>query len=162
MSDYEQTELDMRNELERKIGTLATDAVSKTRKAMLDYYEVCIWRNPPGMVRNRHEAYGHAAEQLSHIQSAVKQIGKDTQELLCTLSDPDKPALDAVSSIYNSTWMAAVRIITAAAEMDKIRDELYNAEKRTETDEYIDSDEFQEAKESGAEDFTGEEFGTEE
>lgn len=142
---YEQLELDTRDELERETDTLTTEAIATIR----DMTVRCI--EGPDPVRNRHEAYGHAAEQLGKVLFSVKRISKDTDELLNTLSDPNRPAIEAVSSICNSTKKAATVIMTAAAEMERIRDELYSAEagvkpKPTPMDEYLASAEFQEAE----------------
>ena len=142
---YEQMELDTRGELERETDTLTAEAVATIR----DMTTRCL--EGPEAVRNRHEAYGHAAEQFGKVLFAVKRIGKDTDELLNTLSDPNRPAIEAVSSIVNSTRKAATAIMTAAAEMERIRDELYDAErgaapKPTPMDEYLASADFQEAE----------------
>ena len=119
---YEQMSLDTRGELESTIDALAVEAVITVK----DITVRC--REAPPPVRNRHEAYGHAAEQMRRILSAVKGIRKDTDDLLKTLSDPDLPALDAASSICNSTMKAARIILEASAEMDRIRDDLYRTE----------------------------------
>ena len=80
------------------------------------------------MVRNRHEAYGIAAEQYSRIAKAVSAIKADTATLLGTLADPNFPAVEATSSIVNSTTAAATVLIWAAAEMRRTLDNLYMAE----------------------------------
>ena len=80
------------------------------------------------MVRNRHEAYGIAAEQYSRIAKAVSAIKADTATQLGTLADPNFPAIEATSSIANSTMEAAATIIKAAAEMKRTLANLYIAE----------------------------------
>ena len=82
----------------------------------------------PPYVRNRHEAYGIAAEQLAKITGAVKSIKDDTGALLGTLADPNFNAIDATSSIVNSTVHAAYVLLVAAAEMRRTLDNLYTVE----------------------------------
>jgi hypothetical protein len=81
-----------------------------------------------GNVRNRHEAYGIAAQQLSEINATVKDIKDATATLLLTLSDPNLPAIDATSKILTNTITAANRILMAAAMMHRTLDNLYRAE----------------------------------
>ena len=111
--EYEQMELDTRKALDIAIYKVAEDAVATARE-MVEASQVA-----PSMVRNRHEAYGIAAEQYSRIAKAVSAIKADTATLLGTLADPNFPAIEATSSIANSTMEAAATIIKAAAEMKR-------------------------------------------
>ena len=120
--DYEQMELDTRTELNRQIGVLAIEAVSAIQAMIAKCHEA------PTPVRNRHEAYGIAAEQLNRISGAVKDIKKATDNLLLTLPDVNYPAIEAVSSICNATSEAAEVMLTAAAEMKRTLGDLYTAE----------------------------------
>lgn len=120
--EYEQMELDTRKALDIAIYKVAEDAVATARE-MVEASQVA-----PSMVRNRHEAYGIAAEQYSRIAKAVSAIKADTATLLGTLADPNFPAIEATSSIANSTMEAAATIIKAAAEMKRTPANLYIAE----------------------------------
>ena len=120
--EYEQMELDTRKALDIAIYKVAEDAVATARE-MVEASQVA-----PSMVRNRHEAYGIAAEQYSRIAKAVSAIKADTATLLGTLADPNFPAIEATSSIANSTMEAAATIIKAAAEMKRTLANLYIAE----------------------------------
>lgn len=120
--EYEQMELDARKALDIAIYKVAEDAVATARE-MVEASQVA-----PSMVRNRHEAYGIAAEQYSRIAKAVSAIKADTATLLGTLADPNFPAIEATSSIANSTMEAAATIIKAAAEMKRTLANLYIAE----------------------------------
>jgi hypothetical protein len=122
MPEYEQLELDTRSDLKRAISGVTADAIAN----ILEMIQGC--GEAPDRVHNRHEAYGIAAQQLSSITSAVKKIKDDTALLLGTLSDPNYPALEATSSIVNSTAAGAITILTAAAEMRRTLDNLYIAE----------------------------------
>ena len=82
----------------------------------------------PATVRNRHEAYGIAAEQYARIAKAVSAIKNDTATLLNALPDPNYNAVDATSSIVNSTAAAATVLLHAAAEMKRTLNDLYTAE----------------------------------
>lgn len=113
--EYEQMELDTRKALDIAIYKVAEDAVATARE-MVEASQVA-----PSMVRNRHEAYGIAAEQYSRIAKAVSAIKADTATLLGTLADPNFPAIEATSSIANST-------MEAAAEMKRTLANLYIAE----------------------------------
>jgi hypothetical protein len=122
MPEYEQMELDTRSDLKRACEKVSNDSITTVLEMIQDCGEA------PDRVHNRHEAYGIAAQQLSSITSAVKKIKDDTAVLLGTLSDPNYPALEATSSIVNSTNAAVVVILTAAAEMRRTLDNLYMAE----------------------------------
>ena len=113
--EYEQMELDTRKAMDIAIYKVAEDAVATARE-MVEASQVA-----PSMVRNRHEAYGIAAEQYSRIAKAVSAIKADTATLLGTLADPNFPAIEATSSIANST-------MEAAAEMKRTLANLYIAE----------------------------------
>ena len=153
--DYEQMALDTRKDLERAVERVTADAIGIIREMAEDCGE------RPGMVRNRHEAYGIAAEQLAAITRAVKAIKDDTGTLLGTLADPNFPALVATSSIVNSTSEAACIILTAAAQMKRTLDNLYMAENAGDDDptpmeQWVESAAFQEAATNDAEEDTEE------
>ena len=173
--EYEQLELDTRKDLDRAISKVTSDAI-RDAEEMIRESAVA-----PTPVRNRHEAYGIAAEHYSATLGKVKRIGKDVDTLLGALSDPNYPALEATSSIVNSTVEAAATIIKAAAEMRRTLDNLYMAETYNKDSEAppmfapgADAAMFQEAEPAEAEpeeeadqsdspeDFTGEDFETEE
>ncbi len=148
---YEQMELDTRPKLQIAIEELSAKAVSDAGQLIQEHYRQVALESmvAPPFVRNRHEAYGIAAEQLAKISGAVKSIKDDTASLLGTLSDPNLPALDATSSICNSTLEAATIIIHAAARMQRTLRDLYTAERtepeRTPMDELTSDGEFEEA-----------------
>ena len=120
--EYEQMELDTRKDLDRAIERITADTVNEIQEMVAR----CTER--PERVRNRHEAYGIAAEHFSAVAGAVKRLGKDCDTLLGTLSDPNYQALEATSSIVNSAMKAAEVILKAAAEMRRTLDNLYDAE----------------------------------
>ena len=93
--EYEQLELDTRRQLDKAIAQLTEDTV-KTAGEM-----ITACGEAPTAVRNRHEAFGIAAERLAKIKKAVKAIDGDTSILLGTLPDANYPAIEAVSSICN-------------------------------------------------------------
>ena len=126
--EYEQMELDTRRQLDKAIAQLTEDTV-KTAGEM-----ITACGEAPTAVRNRHEAFGIAAERLAKIKKAVKAIDGDTSILLGTLPDANYPAIEAVSSICNSTLEAAATMIEAAAEMRRTLRDLYEAENTAQTD----------------------------
>lgn len=131
MSDsYEQMELDTRPKLQAAIEQLTTATVMEVERIFKEHHRQVAEETmtAPPYVRNRHEAYGIAAEHLAKITSAVKSIKDDTGTLLGTLADPNYPAVEATSSICNSTTTAAYTILVAAAEMRRTLDNLYTAE----------------------------------
>ena len=91
--EYEQLELDTRRQLDKAIAQLTEDTV-KTAGEM-----ITACGEAPTAVRNRHEAFGIAAERLAKIKKAVKAIDGDTSILLGTLPDANYPAIEAVSSV---------------------------------------------------------------
>lgn len=131
MSDkYEQMELDTRPLLQAAIEDLTETAITDTSQLIKEHHRQVAQETmtAPPYVRNRHEAYGIAAEQLAKITGAVKSIKYDTGTLLGTLSDPNFNAIDATSSIVNSTVHAAYVLLVAAAEMRRTLDNLYMVE----------------------------------
>lgn len=128
MSEADQTEMDTRTNIETKIDDAVGNAIDYVFKAM-DTAGVGI--NP---VRNRHEAYGIAAEHLTAINGSCKRIKGDMDKLLQTLPDPNYPALEATSAIVNSMTAGAAILVKAAAVMKKTLNDLYE-------EEYYDTDE---------------------
>lgn len=128
--EYEQLELDTRPALLKAITAVTTDAVETAHEMTVRHNVAAAeeGQHVPGPVRNRHEAYGIAAEQMGKINSAVKAISDDTKKLLGILSDPNRTAVEAVSDIHNSTLAAAVVLVTAAATMERTMQDLYTAE----------------------------------
>ena len=159
--DFEQMALDTRPELDRAIGTVTADAISTALALVERHYEIAAEREGSsytGPVRNRHEAYGIAAEQHSRILKSVNTIKAGVITLLGTLSDPNYNAIDATSSIVNSITDATGVLIRAAAEMKRTLDDLYTAETnaalpgKTPMEALADGDGFQEAEDLAPED----------
>ncbi|MCB6499531.1 hypothetical protein LI148_03385 [Colidextribacter sp. 210702-DFI.3.9] len=134
--EYEQLELDTRRQLDKAIAQLTEDTV-KTAGEM-----ITACGEAPTAVRNRHEAFGIAAERLAKIKKAVKAIDGDTSILLGTLPDANYPAIEAVSSICNSTLEAAATMIEAAAEMRRTLRDLYEAENTARSEEVTPMEEW--------------------
>lgn len=128
--DFEQMVLDTRPDLDRAIEAVAGEAISTALALVERHYEIAAERGGSytGPVRNRHEAYGIAAEQHSRILKSVNTIKAGVITLLGTLSDPNYNAIDATSSIVNSITDATGVLIRAAAEMKRTLDDLYTAE----------------------------------
>lgn len=150
--EYEQMVLDTRPDLERAIEAVAQDAIA-TALSMIERHNQAVAERgdpAPGPVRNRHEAYGIAAEQLARIIGSTKKIQKDVDTLLGTLADPNYPAVEATSSIVNATADATAVLVRAAAEMKRTLDNLYKAEMTAESYqtplEELASGDFQEAE----------------
>lgn len=81
--EYEQLELDTRKQLDKALEVVTTDAVKIAGEMIQRHCESMAQSDTaPGSVRNRHEAYGIAAEQLAKISRAVKAIKDDTGTLL--------------------------------------------------------------------------------
>ncbi len=129
-NDYEQMELDTRSALQAAIEDLTTETIASAGLLIQEHHRQAAHATmtAPPYVRNRHEAYGIAAEQLAKITGAVKAIKDDTGALLGTLADPNFNAIDATSSIVNSTVHAAYVLLVAAAEMRRTLDNLYTVE----------------------------------
>lgn len=127
---YEQMELDTRTLLQAAIEGLTASAIADTSQLIKEHHRQVALETmtAPPYVRNRHEAYGIAAEQLEKITGAVKAIKNDTVSLLGTLADPNFNAIEATSSIVNSTVNAAYVMLVAAAEMRRTLDNLYTEE----------------------------------
>lgn len=130
MNKYEQMELDTRPRLVAALQDLTDGAIREAQDMILESRRQVAAGSgtDPAFVRNRHEAYGIAAEQYARIAKAVSAIKGDTGTLLGTLADPNYPAIEATSSIVNSTTEAAMVLIHAAAEMRRTMNDLYRAE----------------------------------
>lgn len=155
--DYEQMALDTRTDLELAIEEVAEDAIDTARSMVERHYQIANQRGHSytGRVRNRHEAYGIAAEQHNKIMKSVNTIKGGVSSLLGTLADPNYNAIEATSSIVNSITDATGVMIRAAAEMKRTLDDLYMAETfdhdPTPLDELAESGGFQEAESLDAE-----------
>ncbi len=129
-TDYEQMELDTRPKLITALQELTDGTIKEAQDMILESRRQIAAENgtTPATVRNRHEAYGIAAEQYTRIAKAVSAIKNDTATLLNALPDPNYNAVDATSSIVNSTAEAAMVLTYAAAEMKRTLNDLYTAE----------------------------------
>ena len=129
-TDYEQMELDTRPKLVAALQELTDGTIREAQDMILESRRQIAAENgtAPATVRNRHEAYGIAAEQYTRIAKAVSAIKGDTATLLNALPDPNYNAVDATSSIVNSTAEAAMVLTYAAAEMKRTLNDLYTAE----------------------------------
>lgn len=128
--EYEQMELDTRPKLVAALQELTEGAIKEAQDMIQESRRQIATENgtTPATVRNRHEAYGIAAEQYARIAKAVSAIKNDTATLLNALPDPNYNAVDATSSIVNSTAAAATVLLHAAAEMKRTLNDLYTAE----------------------------------
>lgn len=146
--EYEPMEIDTRSKLAFAVSELAEKTIDKVMQMIRQCGE------SPTAVRNRHEAYGIAAEHYAKVAADVKSIKNDCGTLLGTLADPNFPAVEATSAIVNSTTAAAKTLLVAAAEMRRTLENLYLAESRDDTDDrlpiddYIDDGEFEEVEEA--------------
>jgi len=123
--------------VEESGGQMAIDMTLDSERSMKDNLETIIdfclqtimnGDASPDQVRNRHEAYGIAAEDFCQVEASVKKIKTDMNKLLGTLGDPNFPALEAVGALLNSATLAAMDVITMAAEMKRTMTDLYAAE----------------------------------
>lgn len=128
--DFEQMELDTRPQLLVAVQDLAEESVREALGMVQENLRrtAAVIGTTPAKVRNRHEAYGIAAEQYTRISKAVSAIKGDVAALLGTLGDPNHNAVEATSSIVNSATEAAAVLLHAAAEMRRALDDLYTAE----------------------------------
>lgn len=148
-NEYEQMELDTRSDLEKALSDLTIKVVEDALTLIDKNCDASSDNLMPRTVRNRYEAYGVAAEQTTNIDVATKIIKKDVQGLLDTLPDPNKSAVEATGSIYNSAVIAAGKLIQAAAIMKRTMSHLYTVEldKPTPLDEWAASNQdYQEAE----------------
>lgn len=128
--EYEQMELDTRPKLIAALQDLTAESIGKALGMIRESRRQVAEESgtTPATVRNRHEAYGIAAEQYTKISKAVNAIKGDVAALLATLPDPNHRAVEATSDIVNSTTEAATVLLHAAAEMRRTLDDLYTAE----------------------------------
>lgn len=106
--NYQQTEMDLRTNLQQDVDCRVASVIDDTYDMLKDY-------NPPA-VRNRHEAYGIAADNFTRISAKVKSVRNDMDTLLSTLANPNYPAVEAVSSLHNRVSELISLSIVMAAE----------------------------------------------
>lgn len=89
-TDYEQMELDTRPKLVAALQELTDGTIREAQDMILESRRQIAAENgtTPATVRNRHEAYGIAAEQYTRIAKAVSAIKNDTATLLNALPCP--------------------------------------------------------------------------
>lgn len=148
-NEYEQLEIDTRNDLERALSEITTEVIADALDLIDKNCATSSDNLMPKTIRNKHEAYGVAAEQTVNIDVATKLIKKDVQELLGILHDPNHSAIETTGSICNSMAIAAERLIQAAAIMKRTMNHLYaiEADRPTPLDEYMaENEEFEEAE----------------
>lgn len=138
--NYQQTEMDLRTNLQQDVDCRVASVIDDTYDMLKDY-------NPPA-VRNRHEAYGIAADNFTRISAM------DT--LLSTLANPNYPAVEAVSSLHNRVSELISLSIVMAAEMKRTMNDLYEAERKDDTPTPLEqaaeeNDGFEEAEPAGVE-----------
>lgn len=120
--EYEQMELDTRSDVQAAIE----DKCQSTIKAAMAM--ITGSKNPPASVRNRHEAYGIAAEHLANIAGMVKVAKNSAGTLLSTLSDPNLPAVEAASALATAFDKLVTAASIGAAEMRRAASDLYTAD----------------------------------
>ena len=148
-TEYEQMEIDTRNDLEKALADLTVESVDDALTLIQKNCDTSNDNLMPQTIRNRYEAYGVAAEQTAGIDAAVKTIRKDVQGLLDTLPDPNRSAVEATGSIFNSIVAAAGKLIQAAAIMKRTMNHLYTveADRPTPLDDWAASEQdYQEAE----------------
>lgn len=123
--NYQQTEMDLRTNLQQDVDCRVASVIDDTYDMLKDY-------NPPA-VRNRHEAYGIAADNFTRISAKVKSVRNDMDTLLSTLANPNYPAVEAVSSLHNRVSELISLSIVMAAEMKRTMNDLYEAERKDDT-----------------------------
>ena len=160
MDAYEQMEIDTRNDLEKALADLTVESVDDALTLIQKNCDTSNDNLMPQTIRNRYEAYGVAAEQTAGIDAAVKTIRKDVQGLLDTLPDPNRSAVEATGSIFNSIVAAAGKLIQAAAIMKRTMNHLYTveADRPTPLDDWAASkQDYQEAEPLNADESDNEE-----
>ena len=159
-TEYEQMEIDTRNDLEKALADLTVESVDDALTLIQKNCDTSNDNLMPQTIRNRYEAYGVAAEQTAGIDAAVKTIRKDVQGLLDTLPDPNRSAVEATGSIFNSIVAAAGKLIQAAAIMKRTTNHLYTveADRPTPLDDWAASEQdYQEAEPLNADESDNEE-----
>ena len=148
IKNYQQTEMDLRTNLQQDVDCRVASVIDDTYDMLKDY-------NPPA-VRNRHEAYGIAADNFTRISAKGKSVRNDMDTLLSTLANPNYPAVEAVSSLHNRVSELISLSIVMAAEMKRTMNDLYEAERKDDTPTPLEqaaaeNDGFEEAEPADAE-----------
>lgn len=119
-TEYEQMQMDTRTKVEKKTFDLTVDAIAEIKQLMAESEGT---RNP---IRNRHEAFGVAAQHQAKISAENKLIKKKLEGLLATLEDPDYNAPLQVDAIAGEMVQMAKASLLAAAEVGRAARDLLN------------------------------------
>lgn len=120
MENTEQLQLDTRSGLEVAIQSVGYAAIKDIKRMIIGCPEV------KSTAKNRHEAYGVAADYFCQIEKLHKELKNDLGSLLATLSDPKYNAVEAMAAISNDTAKLALMVMTAAATNALVLDDLFN------------------------------------
>ncbi len=143
MKDYEQMEFDLTLESDRSLKDNVQNVAKFALGQMMRY-------DRPGMVRNRHEGYGIAAEYNVSLHRDIKAVEVDMKSMLALLPNDEGDFINICGSLYNSAIETAVSAIKLAAQSQRILEDLYDSETRTPLEDYLDETESTDtAEESG-------------
>ena len=151
MSEYEQTELDLRLDSEKQLEENISQVVLFANMQLTE--DLQDWER----IRNRHEGYGVLAEKHNLLQAAMKGVGEDMKEYLKILPSNDAQALQTAGRLENSLTKAITAAVRMAAECKRVADDLNEVEKArlTPLEEWAESreeyEEFEEAPDETAE-----------
>lgn len=123
MRDYDQLTIDTRDEFETESDALTRETI----QAMRDMADRCGEKQDP--IRNRFEAYGHAVVQLGRVSSALSAAAKAMKTFQGTLGMVNEPSINQMADVCTGMEDVALNAMAAAAELGRVRDDLYAAEK---------------------------------
>lgn len=116
-NDYEQLQLDTRDELEKEVMDLTMKTILEIRRMIAN----C--KSARRKVHTRYEAYGVAAHHQAKIHTRNKALKKKMEGLLATLEDPACDAALRADLVAEEMIEMAKDILMAAAEVrDTARD----------------------------------------
>lgn len=128
MAEYEQMEMDFTLERDRNLKT-NIETVAKFAGYQLE--DECA----VSTIRNKHEAYGVAAENFSKLGATIKNVSTDMGTFLKILQSQDADCVSVAGSLYNSSIEVAQAAIVLAAHANRIMNDLYY---KTPVEEYIE------------------------
>lgn len=112
-NEYEQLQLDTREELEKAVFDLTLSTIQEIKRMIAECRST---RNP---IHTRHEAYGVAAQHQAKINSHNKCIKRKLEGLLATLEDPAYDAALQADVVAQEMVKMAQDSLMAAAEVGR-------------------------------------------
>lgn len=115
--NYEQMEFDCRLDSERNLEDNIATVLAFAYNQLKD--------SNPKQVESRHEGYGLLVETYCDVQKALKAVGEGMKNYQKILPCANTNAIEAASSIRNSSAEAVTKIVMMEAQAERVMNDMY-------------------------------------